>query len=121
MGLHHDEDRDGVADRVYAIKKPGEPMRYRRDVSRDDQFAIDAEIAHVRAHLASVADSDDDPTTHAGDVVVRVTDHVDGDPALVSVIGELDAEPDAPYLKPGYDPALDDDGTTYCEYQEVWP
>lgn len=118
MGRHHDEDSDGVADQVHPIKPPGEPMRYRRDVARDDQVAIDAETAHIRAHLSAVADADDDPDTNADDVTITVTDHVDGDPALVSIVGELDMEPDAPYLRPGYDPDADDDGLRFTRYSE---
>lgn len=76
-------------------------MEYARklplDVTQDD---LDATIAHVRDHLASIADADDDPTTRAEDVTVR-TEHREG---ALWVIGELDAEPDAPYLKPDFDP-----------------
>lgn len=74
-------------------------MRYRRDCTTE---AIDATVAHVRDHLASVADPDDDPSAHADDVLVSVVAHVDGQPGLVSVIGELDTEPSAPYLRPGW-------------------
>lgn len=82
----------------------GRPLRYRRDVPADDPDTITTETEHVRVHLAAIADTDDDPTTHADDVTVRVVDHIDGDPALVSIIGELDATPDAPYLRDDYDP-----------------
>lgn len=79
-------------------------MKYRRDVPRDDQPAIDAETAHVRAHLSACCDPDDDADARAGDVTVTVAEHVDGNPYLVSIIGEIDAEPDAPYLRDDYDP-----------------
>lgn len=76
-------------------------MIYTRDLPEDaTQDRVDATIEHVRDHLASIADSDDDPTTHADDVTVR-TEHRDG---RIWVIGELDAEPDAPYLKDDFDP-----------------
>lgn len=76
-------------------------MIYTRDLPEDaTQDQLDATIEHVRDHLASIADSDDDPTTHAEDVTVR-TEHRAG---RIWVIGELDAEPDAPYLKDDYDP-----------------
>lgn len=78
-------------------------MQYVRDVPRGDDAALEVEMAHVIAHLSAVASADDDPETNADDVVVRVIDHPD-DPGLLRVVGELDAEPDAPYLKPGYDP-----------------
>jgi hypothetical protein len=84
-------------------------MRYRRDVPRDDQDAIDAETAHVRAHLSACCDPGDDEDARADEVTVTVTvvDHVNGHPYLVSIVGEIDAEPDAPYLREGYDPDAD--------------
>lgn len=79
-------------------------MEYHRDVPRAlGDEAIVAESAHVMAHLSAVADADDDPDTHAGDVLIDVIDHPD-DPSMVRIVGRLDAEPDAPYLKPDYDP-----------------
>ena len=81
-------------------------MRYRRDVPRDDPAAIDAEIEHVRAHLSACATPDDDPDARAGDVYL--TAHADGDPNMVGIVGEIDAEPIAPYLRDDFEP--DDDG-----------
>lgn len=78
-------------------------MQYIRDVPRGDDEALAAETAHVVAHLSAVADADDDPETNAADVDLDVIDHPDN-PGLVRIVGELAAEPDAPYLKPGYDP-----------------
>jgi len=76
-------------------------MKYTRDLPEDaTQDVIDAAVKHVRDHLASIADTDDDPTTHADDVRVR-TEHRDG---RIWILGELDAEPDAPYLKADFDP-----------------
>lgn len=83
-------------------------MRYRRDVPRDDQGAIDAETEHVRAHLSACCDPDDDPDTRVDEITIAVTDHVDGDPALVSITGEIDAEPVAPYLRDDYDPGAEE-------------
>ena len=51
--------------------------------------------SHVRAHLSSVADPEDDPDTHAADVRISRSDDEGG----VLVTGELDAEADAPYLR----------------------
>ena len=74
---------------------------YTRDLPEDaTQDIVDAAVAHVRAHLSSVAAHDDDPETNADDVMVR-TEHRDG---RIWIIGVLDAEPDAPYLKADYDP-----------------
>lgn len=83
-------------------------MQYRRDVrAAEGPHVIRAEREHVREHLAMVADYDDDPTTHADSVIVEIVPHVDGDPEMYSIIGTLDAEPDAPYLRVGFDPAAD--------------
>jgi hypothetical protein len=77
---------------------------YTRDLPEDAaQDLVDATIAHVRAHLSGVASADDDPDTNADDVRVH-TEHRDG---RIFVIGELDAEPDAPYLRPDFDPEQD--------------
>lgn len=101
------------------VKAPGEPMRYRRDVRRDDLEGIVAETAHIIAHLSSIAAHDDNPHTNAEDVSVTVTEHPDGDVSWISIIGTLDATPSAPYLQPGYDPATDDDGTRFTRYSEA--
>lgn len=79
-------------------------MEYTRDLPEDaTQDQVDGTIKHVRDHLASIADSDDDPTTRSGDVEVRA-ERVDG---KIRITGYLDAEPDAPYLKDDYDPYED--------------
>lgn len=78
-------------------------MRYVRDVPRDDEAALAVERVHVRDHLAAVADADDDPATRAGAVQVWTVEHPD-DPTLLRIVGELSAEPTAPYLDPDYDP-----------------
>jgi hypothetical protein len=59
--------------------------------------------AHVRAHLSAVADGSDSPTSRADEVRLRHDDRDDG----VLVTGELDAEADAPYLRPGFTPEQD--------------
>lgn len=87
----------------------GAKVRYRRDVPRDDQAAIDAETEHVRAHLSACCDPDDDENARADEVTITVTDHVDGDPALVSITGEIDTEPVAPYLADDYDPDVEEE------------
>jgi hypothetical protein len=101
----------------HPIKRPGEPMRYRRDVPAGDYVAVASEIDHVRAHLSSIADVDDDPHTRSNDVHVAVYSHIDGDSSLVSIIGTLDAEPQAPYLRSDFDPYTDDqwEFTRYSE------
>ena len=81
-------------------------LLYRRDVPADRLSTRDT-IAHIRAHLSAVADPDDDPDTYAKDVRITVSPHVDRDPGMVTVLGELDAEPDAPYLRDGWTPEQD--------------
>jgi len=88
-------------------------VRYVRDVPADDSAALDAESAHVIAHLSAVADADDDPETNADDVQVWTERHPDG-PTQLRIVGELDAEPDAPYLRPGYDPLAGVDPELYA-------
>lgn len=76
---------------------------YTRDVPRDDFDAQSAEVGHIVAHLSAVASADDDPETSADDVVIRVANHPDN-PDLVRIVGTLNAEADAPYLKDDYEP-----------------
>ncbi|WHT21030.1 hypothetical protein N8J89_08165 [Crossiella sp. CA-258035] len=75
-------------------------MRYSRFVPANAAEALPATAEHVRAHLSSVADADDDPTAHADDVRILVKPA----PGGWLVVGALDAEPNAPYLQPGFDP-----------------
>jgi len=79
---------------------------YQREAPAGDDAAIAATVRHVREHLAAVADADDDPATRAEDVSVWLTRHPD-DPQRVIVRGQLDADPQAAYLTPGYEPLAD--------------
>jgi len=72
--------------------------------------------AHVRAYLSAVADPNDDETTYFDEVRIRHEDPPVGDGVAhenptegdgVLVVGELDAEADAPYLRPGFTPEQD--------------
>jgi len=73
---------------------------------------------HVRAHLSAVAAPDDDEAAHFDEVRIRHEDppadvdearirHDDPDGEGVLVIGELDAEPVASYLRAGFTPEQD--------------
>lgn len=85
-------------------------MEYSRFIANEAlEFGLDETIMHVRAHLSSVADADDDPDTHADDVLIRLEDKEDG----VLVIGYLNQEPQALYLSPDYKP--EDDGQFYWD------
>lgn len=72
--------------------------------SRWTPFAqVPATIDHVRAHLSAVATPDDNPDTHAAAVHIELRDQDGGQ----LVLGELDAEPVADYLRDDYDPETD--------------
>lgn len=80
------------------------PIEYQRDLPADSSEEIIAlEEQHVRDHIASLADQGDDPTVLAEQVAVWRARHPEN-PDLLRIEGFLDAEPDAPYLKPGFDP-----------------
>jgi hypothetical protein len=68
-----------------------------------DPEALLATEQHVRAHLSSVAAPDDDEDRYASEVQIRLTSSESG----VLVQGTLDREPDAPYLREGFDPEQD--------------
>lgn len=76
-------------------------IRYQQESPEDDATAAEIE-AHVRAHLAAVAASDDDPETNADDVRIFRT-RLPDKPGVVLIVGTLEAEPSAEYLLPGYD------------------
>ncbi len=89
------------------------PIDYVRDVPVNDEAALAAETEHVRAQLSAIAEEDDDPATNADDVQVFTRQHPD-DPTLLRIVGLLDAEPNAPYLRPDYDPLAEVDPDLYA-------
>ncbi len=89
------------------------PIDYVRDVPADDETALELETAHVRAQLSAIAEEDDDPETNADDVQVFVRTHPE-DPTLLRIVGLLDAEPNAPYLRDDYDPLAGVDPDLYA-------
>lgn len=70
---------------------------------------LDATIAHVRAHLSSVAHPDDFAHAYAAEVKIERRRQEGG----VLIVGTLAREPHAPYLKMGYDPWAGDTGARY--------
>jgi hypothetical protein len=72
-------------------------LRHSRWTPREQVPAV---VDHVRAHLSAVATPDDNPDTYADTVHINQVDQDGG----VLVVGELDAEPDADYLMPGFYP-----------------
>lgn len=77
-------------------------IRYIRDapLNTPDEV-LDQVAAHVRAHLSAVASADDDPEVFAD--YVQITQEIIPY-QCVRISGVLDAEPDASYLRDGYDP-----------------
>lgn len=92
-------------------------MRYRRDVPRGTDLV---EVSrHIVAHLAgAVTAASGDPGEAAEDVRVNVYEHIDGDPEMVTVIGEIPSEPDAPYLRPDFNPDADHPEIAFRPYEE---
>lgn len=80
-------------------------LNYQRDIPADaDDEVIEQTKRHVRDQVAMMADLDDDPLTHGEDVRVWLSRHPD-DPTMLRVEGHLDdAEIQAPYLLPDYNP-----------------
>jgi hypothetical protein len=64
---------------------------------------VDATTRHIIDHLLSVADPDDDPTNYHGVVTIKRHDQTNG----VLLVGSLDAEPQADYLRQDFDPERD--------------
>lgn len=91
-------------------------MRYRCDVPRGSDLT--AVARHIVEHLAGAIDPDDDPGEHREEVHVGVYEHIDGDPDMVTVIGEIPGLPDAPYLREDYDPAADHADIAFKPYSE---
>lgn len=60
-------------------------------------------VAHVRAHLSSIAAPDDDPDVYASEVEISLEDRDGG----LKVTGTLDREPSAPYLRDDWTVELD--------------
>lgn len=89
--------------------------RYRRDVPRTAD--IDATITHVRAHLAGAIHPQDNPDEYAHLVRIDVRAH-DTNPEMLIVLGEIEGEPDAPYLQAGFDPGADHHDITFQPYEE---
>lgn len=60
-------------------------------------------VAHIRAHLSSIAAPDDDPDVYAGEVEI-VREDKDGG---LQITGTLDREPAADYLRDDWTPEQD--------------
>lgn len=101
-------------------------MRYRRDIPTAllDERGIELShevIHHIVEHLLGAAHPHDDPRGFGvGDApLVTVYREDDLSPGHVSFIGEIDAEPNAPYLKPGFDPAADHPEIAFQPFEDI--
>lgn len=91
-------------------------MRYRRDVPSGTDLG---EVArHIVEHLAGAVAPNDDPAHGRHEVRVEVRPHAD-DPDMLTVTGEIDGEPDAPYLHTDFDPATDHPEIKFTPYEEI--
>jgi hypothetical protein len=91
-------------------------MRYRQDVAPGTDVP---EIArHIVEHLAGAVDPHDNPQHGRHEVRVAISPHEDLHTDLITIIGEIDGEPDAPYLRPGFNPAADHPEITFIPYEE---
>lgn len=79
-------------------------MIYSRLVPADaSPGALDDTARHVRAHMSSVASENDSENEFADEVRVTFEPREGG----IKVVGELDREPVAPYLRGDFDPEQD--------------
>ena len=95
-------------------------LQYSRFVPREsgvdydfDRALIDT-VDHVRGHLSSCCDPGDDPENLMNDVEIAYSE----DDAGCLVTGSIDQEPDAPYLRSGYDSSRDDEQHVFTRYSE---
>ena len=96
-------------------------MRYRRDVPMkllDTNPEVAQQITeHIALHLLGATHPDDATIGRDGaSITLSYHEHPDGQD-VVSFIGEIDAEPDAPYLQPEFDPATDHPEIQFAPYQ----
>lgn len=79
----------------------GDDLVYSRFIADSaPQDAFSETVAHVRAHLSSVATVGDDPDARAPEVRIEYVGQTGGQ----LVVGRLTGHATAPYLEDGYDP-----------------
>lgn len=102
-------------------------MRYRRDIpialieQRGLNAVADEVIHHIVDHLLGAAHPDDNPRGFRPGDAPLITAYREDDlsPGCVSFIGEIEAEPNAPYLKPGFDPAADHPEIVFQPFEDI--
>lgn len=92
--------------------------RYVPRVGLEDDYDFDRALIdtvdHVRGHLSSCCDPDDDTENLMDDVSIAY----DAGETGCLVTGSIDAEPDAPYLRDDYDPGAQDEYHEFTRYSE---
>jgi hypothetical protein len=93
-------------------------MRYRQDVPADlGPEAMSTVMTHIAEHLAGAVAPDDDPQHGRHEIQLSVTPHPDFAADVLCVVGEIDGEPDAPYLRPDFDPTADHPDIMFLPYE----
>lgn len=98
-------------------------MRYRRDIPLElveaDPDVFQQVAWHIAMHLLGAAAPDDDPTGGPGHPLITLYREDDLEPGMVSLIGETDAAPNAPYLLAGFDPATDHPEIVFRPFEDI--
>src|SRR5690242_18992005 len=101
-------------------------MRYRRDIplaliEQRGAVVFDEVVRHIMEHLLGAAHPDDDPRGFKpGDAPLATLYREDDlEPGYISLIGEINAEPNAPYLKPDFDPAADHPEIVFQPFEDI--
>ena len=101
-------------------------MRYRRDIpteliDQQGQPLVDQVAMHICEHLLGAAHPDDDPRGFRTGDAPLVTLYVERDlsEGHVSLIGEINAQPNAPYLKSGFDPTTDHPEIVFQPFEDI--
>jgi hypothetical protein len=96
-------------------------MRYRRDIPLElveaDPDVFQQVARHIALHLLGAVDPHGDPTGGPGHPLITLYREDDLTPGMVSLIGEVDAAPNAPYLRAGFDPATDHPEIGFTPYE----
>ena len=101
-------------------------MRYRRDIpvkliDQQGTELVEQVAMHICEHLLGAVHPEDDPRGFKrGDSPLVTLYKEDGlTPGQVSLIGEVDAEPNAPYLRAGFDPATDHAEIVFQLFEDI--
>jgi len=96
--------------KIYNGIEGGDMIKYLQFVPSTASGLVFLEtIEHVKQHISSIADPEDDPNTHADQVEIKLEPTIrESDGAIgTTIYGSLDADPIAPYLHADFDPEED--------------